>query len=153
MKIKKLLLIICFSMSFGAYAQSEKTIYIVSDSVEVRLKKQIDKSRRNNPGISFSCMLGRGSDDLFSISLLKNQENSGDSFVKGLVKSTNRYLLIEKEKIPLIFDYDFKFGSSDVERIGHFGEREGNIKRSSLLHHEYTIFFDSQGDVRRTSEF
>ena len=153
MKIKKLLLIICFSISFGAYAQSEKTIYIVSDSVEVRLKKQIDKIRQNNPGVSFSCMLVRRSDNLFSISLFKNEENSGNSLLNKLVKNTNRYLLIEKEKTPLIFDYDFKFGSSDVEHVGYFGERDGNIKRSSLLHHGYTIFFDSQGDVRRISEY
>lgn len=153
MKIKKLSLVICFSISLGTYAQSEKTIYIVSDSVEVRLKRQIDKNRQNNPGISFFCMLGRESDSSFSISLLKNEENSENSFVKELVKNTNRYLLIEKEKLPLIFDYDFKFSSPDVAHIGHFGKREGNIKRSRLLFHGYTIFFDSYGEVRRTSKY
>ncbi|PYF75077.1 hypothetical protein B0O44_103524 [Pedobacter nutrimenti] len=148
-----MLLVLCFFISLRANAQSEKIVYILSDSVEIELKKQIDKSRQNNPDISFSCMLWTKSDGLYCVSLFKNEENSGNDFVKVLVRNTNRYLLIEKDKLPLIFDYDFKFSSSDLKHIGDFGEREGNIKRSEFLFHGYTIFFDSQGKVIKTSNY
>jgi len=151
--MKTILVSILLLLSVGAYAQSEKIVYILYDSVEVALKKQIDKIRQNNPRASFSCLLWRESDSLSSISLLKNEESSGNSIVKKLIISSNRYLLIDKEKLPLIFDYDFKFSSSDLEHIGSFGKREGNIRRSEFLFHGYTLSFNSRGEVIRITNY
>lgn len=153
MKIKNIFLVLCFLISLSAGAQSEKIVYILSDSVEIELKNQIDKYRLNNPNISFYCMLWSKSENLRCVSLFKNEDNSGDSFVKSLIKNTNRCLLIEKDNLPLIFDYDFKFSSPDLKHIGHFGEREGAIKRSAVLFHGYTIFFDLQGNVIKTADY
>jgi hypothetical protein len=145
--MKAILVSILLLVSIGAYAQSEKIVYILYDSVEVTLKRQIDKIRKNNPRASFSCLLWRESDTLSSISLLKNEESSGNSVVKKLIAGSNRCLLVDKEKLPLIFDYDFKFSSSDLEHISSFGKREGNIRRSEFLFHGYTLSFNSRGEI------
>lgn len=76
--MKAILVSILLLLSVSAYAQSEKIVYILPDSVEVTLKKQIDKIRQSNPRASFSCLLWRESNSLSSISLLKNEEISGN---------------------------------------------------------------------------
>lgn len=151
--MKVILVSILLSVGVSAYAQSEKIVYILYDSVEVTLKRQIDKIRKKNPNASFSCLLWRESDSLSSISLLKNEESSGNSIVKKLIIGSNRCLLVDKEKLPLIFDYDFKFSSSDLEHMGSFGKREGNIRRSELLFHGYTLTFNSRGEIIRITDY
>jgi hypothetical protein len=120
--------------------------------VEVALKNQIDKVRKKDSKIGFSCFLWHGSDSLTYISLMRNEEGSGSEFVNKLIMNSNRYLLIDKEKLPLIFDYDFKFSSPDLEHIGSFGERELNIVRSNLPFHSYTLSFNLHGKVVRITE-
>jgi hypothetical protein len=57
--------------------------------------------------------------------------------------STNRYCLINQRKVPLIFDYDFKFSASDLDKIGCIGGRDENVLRTVLLLDGYSITFNS----------
>lgn len=150
--MKKILLIAFFFASFGAYAQSDKIVYILSDSVEKIIKNKMDKVREKDVRTSFSCMLFRDRDDVYGLSLFVGDANLKDDFVGSLLRKTVRVVLIDKEKLPLITDYDLKFSSPNLERIGEFGKREGAVSRSKLLFHGYTVFFNSQGEVVKTSE-
>jgi hypothetical protein len=151
--MKNILLIICLFVSLHAYSQSDKIVYILSDSVEVSVKNQITKVRKKNVGASFSCMLFENKDNTYGISLFVNDGKSKDDFIKSLLEKTNRVLLVDKEEIPLITDYDVKFSSPNLKRIGELGKREGNISRSQLLFHGYTVFFNSRGEIIRVSDY
>jgi hypothetical protein len=153
MEMKNILLIICLFVSFNAYSQSDKIVYILSDSVEVSIKNRITIIRKKHTKVFFSCMLFNDKDDTHGISLFVNDGKSSDDFINILLKKTNRVLLVDKEELPLITDYDVKYSSPNLKRIGEFGKREGNISRSKLLFHGYTVFFNSRGEIIRVSDY
>lgn len=86
------------------------------------------------------------------MSLIKNEERSTNEHLKWLIANSNRYLLIDKEELPMSFDYDFMFSTSDLEHIGNIGKGEGEIRRSELLFHGYKIFFNSVGKIVRIAD-
>lgn len=63
-----------------------------------------------------------------------------DKHFNNIVKRSNRYALINGEKIPLIFEDDFKFG---VFR------RDGpeTVVREYRIFHSYEIIFNNEGDI------
>lgn len=152
-EMKNTLLMICLFVSLNAYSQSDKIVYILPDSVEVSIKNRITIIRKKHTEASFSCMLFNNKNDTYGISLFVNDGKSGDDFINALLKKTNRVLLVDKEELPLITDYDVKFSSPNLKHIGELGKREGNISRSQLLFHGYTVFFNSRGKIIRVSDY
>jgi hypothetical protein len=64
-------------------------------------------------------------------------------------KNTNRFLVVGYRKIPLFFDYDELFATSDNNNIGAFRRGEGFIRRLSILLESdcYSIVFDENGKI------
>jgi hypothetical protein len=60
--------------------------------------------------------------------------------------NTNRFILINDEKYPLILDYDSMFGTSKPNEVGEFGKRDdGFVWRSLFIYEGYNITFNKTG--------
>jgi hypothetical protein len=89
------------------------------------LTKSVSKNEHNNHQLFIASYVGEQPD-----------------FVKSILNSTNRFYTYERKRIPIFFDYDFKF-------IG-YGSENGVIKRKTLTGTLYFIEFTSTGKVIRT---
>lgn len=58
----------------------------------------------------------------------------------SLIKNSNRYVMIKKEKVPLIFKMDTDFLSKGI------GVR-GGIIRTAVMYHGFTIHFNYSGEI------
>ncbi len=150
--MKKILFLVCCLISAISYGQSDKIVYILPDKIEKAIKEKMDKVREKDSKASFSCMLFKDKEDTYGISLFIKDAAAENDFVEGLLKKSSRVILIDKEKLALIFDYDLKFSSPNLEKIGEFGKREGYVSRSRLLFHGYTMFFDKHGEITKISQ-
>ncbi|NHA06453.1 hypothetical protein G7092_21775 [Mucilaginibacter sp. HC2] len=150
--MKKSILIIFLLVGFRGNAQSSKILYIIPDSVEVSIENQIIKlSPDRNAFIFF--LLTKNNEGIYSLSLFYDKRMQKDKLMNKALKLTNRVLLIDEVKYPLILDYDFAFGTPKENQTGTFGNREGNIVRSNVLFHGYTIFFNKLGKIIKVSDF
>lgn len=58
---------------------------------------------------------------------------------------SNRYVVVNNKKIPLVFDYDLIWSTKKTENIGSFGKRDGEILRTKIIYDGYNITFDRYG--------
>lgn len=137
--MKKFLFIFLFFIcNFLSAKEKDSILYVLCDSVECKLAKEILNYPENNNFIIvfvFSNIID-DSKQLYRISITELKKTDR-------LLSTNRYCLINQRKIPLIFDYDFKFSASDLGKIGCFGSRDENVLRTILLLDGYSITFNS----------
>lgn len=126
------------------YAQSQRILYFLPDSVEVRIDNYME-SKKNFKCNSIYFLLKKDS-SIYNITIIPLVPDS-DSNILHWVSVTNRYILINQTYYPLLFDYDFSFSTPDSVHVGEFGHREGNIKKLHLIAHRYTIFFKMNGSI------
>lgn len=143
--MKKNILIIIFILlyySTNTYSQNKDSIiYIFPDKVEQKLYEQIKKKSISDCSY-FEFYLQAISKDTFRITY---------SYSKGIpisywAKNTNRFILINEHKYPLIFDYDTRFSTSEPNKIGKYGHREGTIMRHLIIYEGYNITFRENGE-------
>jgi hypothetical protein len=60
---------------------------------------------------------------------------------------TNRFVLINKTKYPVTFDYDEIFSTVDPHNTGEFSKREGYIKKGITIFEGYSLTFDRRGNI------
>jgi hypothetical protein len=149
--MKKYLIIVFWLLSIKVYSQS-KVVYIIPDSVEVAIKKQISKLKHNSADAFIYFLLEKNKGGIYSLSLFRDPARQGGLMDK-ILKLTNRVLLIDEDKYPLMFDYDFTFSTPKETKIGSIGNREGNVVRSTALFHGYTIFFNTSGKIIKVSDY
>lgn len=147
------LILVLFLIVAGidGYAQS-KVVYIIPDNVESAIEKQIILLH-NEPRKEFIYfILAKDDVNSYRLSLVHNPSKVKKGLEGKALKSTNRVLLINQTKYPLVFDYDFAFGTPKEDQVGTFGKREGNVMRSAMLFHGYTIYFNRSGVIHGVSE-
>lgn len=141
-KTKKILLICMALCAMHAKILSQEVdsiIYILPDRIEVKLDSIVTERKKYDEPIFF--MLKRVGENEFKIipGSYRKDENS-NSF-------TNRFVLINKTKYPVTFDYDEFFGTLDTYNIGEFGRREGFIKKRVTIFEGYSLTFDRRGNI------
>jgi hypothetical protein len=151
--MKKIAFIIFLSLGFKGYSQSSDIVYIIPDNVEVALERQITYLKVDTTKTLVYFLLEKDDEGIYSLSLFHDIINQQEGLTGKILKLTNRVLLINKNKYPLILDYDFTFGTPKVDQIATFGSREGNIVRSVILFHGYTIYFNKLGKIIKTSNY
>jgi hypothetical protein len=151
--MKKIAFILFLSLGLKGYSQSSNVVYIIPDSVEVAIERQITYLKVDTTKTLVYFLLEKDDEGIYSLSLFLDIMKQQKELAGKLLKPTNRVLLINKNKYPLMFDYDFRFGTPKEDQIGTFGRREGNVLRSVLLFHGYTIYFNKLGKIIKTSNY
>lgn len=141
--MKILSLTVLLLIGFSLHAQEKANIYFIfPDSVEVIANCYIEKQKIKNPNTKYFCFLRHDSLSIYSLTILTFKKNEATAVARW-VGSSNRYVVINKEKLPLLIDYDFRFGTSDPGKIGKYGKRDGNLKKMNLIAHAFTVIFDN----------
>jgi hypothetical protein len=138
-------------MGIKGYSQSSKIVYIIPDSVEVAIEKQIVHLKVGSKNTLVYFLLEKDNEGTYSLSLFCDEKKQREGLAGKISKLTNRVILINKNKYPLMLDYDFIFGTPKEKQVGSFGSREGNIVRSTVLFHGYTIYFNKRGKIIKIS--
>lgn len=135
---------ILITMIFNTHVYSQvkdSIIYILPDRVETKLYEMIQEQNYTK-NRKFEFHLTTLNKDTFSITCAKYDEQP---FHQG-ANSTNRFILVNNNKYPATFDYDYIFGTPTPSEIGEFRHREGYIRRNFLLSEGYSIIFDKTGN-------
>ena len=142
------ILAVVFLQAMTSVAQKNNQIrYILPDDVEVFLDSCIKKSE--SKGTQFYFLLKK--DTTYNITIGRYSKKEKKNILKW-IKQSNRNVVVNEKAYPLIVDYDLKFAAID-DNIGKFGDREGNVKRASLLLHGVTVFFTADGNIIRTENW
>jgi len=135
-----LLLVIAYSIS--VYSQEKDSItYVFPDNVEMKLYERI-KEIPSFDSYNFEFYLQSIEKDTFRLSF---------TYYSGLIdnfwaKNTNRFILINDKKYPLILDYDSMFSTKNSKEVGEFGKRDdGFVLRSLFIYKGYNIKFTKTG--------
>jgi len=142
MKRNFILFILFISLySANIFSQvKDSIIYILPDRVEQKLYEQV-KNIDPDGNFNFEFYLESKDKGKFRITFTyKDQLNN------YWTNNTNRFVLINKKKYPLIFDYDSLFSTSKPKELGEYGHREGSILRSLFIYEGYNLTFDKTGE-------
>jgi hypothetical protein len=119
----------------------DSIIYILPDRVELKLNEYIEKYDNKGKNVHFCFYLENKGNDTFKICIYEIY-NSNPGFLE---KRTTRFILINLEKYPVIFDYDTYFSTNKTNDMGEIGNREGKVLRSYPIFDGYSITFDKVG--------
>lgn len=115
---------------FKATAQ-EKLYYVFSDSVEMALYQSI-QCMDSDKEICLYITTSSKVDNNISMYLLELKDDNCDLAI--FARQTNRYAIICSKDIPIVFDIDFRWGTTtSKDYLGNCGNREGLYKRSILI--------------------
>lgn len=126
---KLILLILGIAFNFCALNAKKPIMYVVSDSIEICIGNYLKEIPSQNR-IGFYIYTENNQILLSLISIPSNSH----SIIKEYIDRSNRVILINKNTYPLLFDYDFDFGTkTPIENIGDYGNRDGSYLRARLL--------------------
>lgn len=143
---KVMICIIVMFLSTIVNAQDNNGVirYILFDKVEVKVDSIIRNLEKSKFRLHYYCLLTRDFDK-YNLAICNYQDKDIKS-VPQIVFLTNRYLVINKRLIPIIFDYDLSFTTPRKDN-SLFGKRDGNIIRVSFTTEAPNIYFDSNGNI------
>lgn len=139
---KKLLLVftILLFSRFLSFALEDKIVYVLSsDSLEYEVINEINVIKDvgkldQKEGKGLAVYIFRYKNQLCIDILPYTTDHSSRDFVSFFANRTNRYFLAGDNLYPLIFDYDFEFGTtSPINSVGETGNRDGLLKRCCLI--------------------
>ena len=127
-----------------SYGQNKNDlIYLLPDSVEIMVNNYMHKFIHGN---NFYCIL-KESNRTYELSVCSYKEEEKANIPK-YVLLTNHKVLIGEMLIPIILDYDLKFGTvNNLSELGSIGNREGYYKRQTIISHSPSIFFTDEGKI------
>jgi hypothetical protein len=145
--MKTVFVIIAIVLMNNVYSQENKEIlYILPDNVETALNKHIEHIiKKKELDVYFT--LNRMSKDKYKIDVTFYSPKK-EKQLTYWIRVTNRYVVINKEKYPLLLDYDYNFSTKKPHCIGKYGEREGNIQRTIVIHEGYSVLFNKFGIIK-----
>lgn len=138
----------CLMFIGGGYAQSKRITYILPDSVEMRINRQIASFFRDNSVEDIFFLLKKDTLGFLSLTAIP-YKLTDTSDVARWVGISNRYALVGEKYYRLLFDYDFSIGTPTPNDVGEYGHREGNVRRLHLIAHRYTIYFKMDGVISK----
>lgn len=139
---KNIFILVFIYCTIQLYSQGrDSIIYIFSDKIEQKLYEKIEEN--NSRGyFEFEFYLRTEGENRFRLTYTHAKSLSDNYWIVN----TNRFILINKSKYPLYFDYDSMFSTSKPNEIGEYGHREGTIMKSIPIYDGYSIVFDKNGE-------
>lgn len=135
-----ILLFLILPCSYIIGQNQDSIVYIVPDSVEIMLNKEIQSRKSYRKDIDCGLYLSKGSNGMFTLHLIEYNDFNFH------LKNSNRYLLVDSTKYPLLFDYDIEFASYGKREIREMGSRfDGVIPKNYYIIEGYSISFDLFG--------
>lgn len=138
-RIVAIYIVICVIYIKSIAQEKDSIIYILPDKIEVKLDSLIAEGKEYDESISFR-LIRMGEDEFMIIPGSYRKEDVFSSF-------TNRFVLINKTKYPVTFDYDEIFSTVDPHNTGEFSKREGYIKKGITIFEGYSLTFDRRGNI------
>jgi hypothetical protein len=120
-----------------ANAQSADILYYLPDSVEIKVNEYTAKQKM---GTKFYCMLRFVGADTFNISVCQYNEKD-KKYLERWIFVSNRKVIVNKFKYPLVLDYDYKFSTINSSRVGVYGDRADKIVRIFPITHCFNLTF------------
>ncbi len=112
--------------------------YFFTEEVTKSIGTYIDSHHEQNDPNDFYLVLYHKEDYSFKLNIsLKGDLDKGEK--AKILKLTNRYVLIDNTRVPIILEEDFSFGV--------FGKDDLGIKRWHLISEGYSITIDSRGRI------
>lgn len=142
--MKKSIAILVYTLFFlSAKSQDKKNIiYILPDSVEVTIDNYIHKFASLDTAVKYFGILSYKKDSDCIEILIQSYSTKSKDLIADWTTSSNRVIIVDKNELPVLFDYDFCFGLSDRKNIGKIGQREGVASRIfHIPHHYLSIIF------------
>jgi hypothetical protein len=126
--------------NISAFPQErDSIIYIFPDKIEMKLYERM-KDISTSDTCSFHFYLTTVEKNMFRIFVCHLCRNN------YWVNNTNRFVLINNKKYPLVLEYDSIFSTHRHREVGEFGKRDdGFIFRTLLIYKGYNITFDKTG--------
>lgn len=144
---KFLFFVLLLGMTSNARSQnSEKILYMLPDDVEIQVNDYVTRMN-NQKKYLFYFVLNKKPDATYRLNSV-HYVNKRKKDIIYWVKSTNRYLVVNKKIFPLLLDYDYVFSTRKPSKIGNFGEREGQILKTMPIHEGFFIDFDKNGIIK-----
>jgi hypothetical protein len=140
---------ILFTITCAGQSRGEKILYVFSDAVEARLDSSLSAWQKPKDLLFFLYL--REDSSIYSVAIGDHPKKAYKSLYR-LVKRTNRFAVVNKRLVPLIFDYDYLF-SSPSDDISSFGHRDEQIVRSALLMHGPIIYFNARGNLLNSKNY
>jgi hypothetical protein len=147
-KAAKLFFLVFIISSFPILINAQvkdSILYVLSDEVEMSAFEYMNKIDKVG-NFKFDAILKKRTvDDNYALCISYMEV---DREYYYYAKTTNRFLVVGDRRIPLFFDYDELFATSDNNDIGVFKSREGYVRRQSILFdYCFTIVFDRKGKI------
>jgi hypothetical protein len=131
--------------SFCNSQTKDEIVYILPDSVEIIINNYVKACKEKN--IDNFYLILEKKEMNYEITIASYNESEKNNISKYVLKS-KRKAIICNELIPIVFDYDFKFGTTTpFKELGAIGSREGYYKRQALIRHSPSILFDEYGKI------
>lgn len=115
-----------------------KLEYFFTDEVTKSIEKYIDSYHEQNGSNDFFLILYHRTDNVFELNVSIKGEVDKEK-KERLLNLTNRYVMIDENKLPLILEEDFKFGV--------YGRDDVGIKRWFLISEGFSITIDGRGRI------
>lgn len=124
----------------------EKILYMLPDDVEVQASNYIKRVSKQQEYL-FYFVLNKKPDTTYRLDIVHYKAESSESIIYW-VKSTNRHIVVNQERYPLLLDYDYVFSTKQPSSIGNYGEREGQILKTMPIHEGFYIDFNKDGIIK-----
>lgn len=129
--------ILCISLKAQT---SDSILYIFPDIVERRLDHYISSHTNEDSNLFF--VLENAGDNKYRI-FISTYTNS--DYWENVSK---RYGVVNQNRYPLLFDYDYIFSTPKPSQIGAFGGRDDQILKYRVILDGYSITFDYNGYMK-----
>lgn len=145
--MKIVFVIIAIVLMNNVYSQEHKEIlYILPDNVETTLNKYLERTiKKQESHVYF--VLNRMSKDKYKINVAFYSPENEKQLIYW-IRVTNRYVVVNKDKYPLLLDYDYEFSTKKPHCIGKYGEREGGILKTMPIYEGYSVLFNKDGIIK-----
>lgn len=137
------IILTCLILSgFAHPVNEERILYVFPDDVETAIDRYME-SLSDSEELRFVLTLYKKTDGTYEIFVNSHDADNGGSLYWERV--TNRYAVINNRECPLLFDYDYDFGTSRPSEIGTSGERAGQVPRVISVNDGFHLTFSKQG--------
>ncbi|WP_346319393.1 hypothetical protein [Chitinophaga sp. YIM B06452] len=131
-------------LQLSVQAQNRRMVLSVPDSVGMKVQEHIIGILTTTDKKDFYCLLEADTGQTFRLTVFAFDP---DCPPNPWVDLAHGVLLVNDRQIPLLFDYDFWFGTFLKEPPSDYGRQEQPIFKVLSLTDSYIIYFKKEGNI------
>jgi hypothetical protein len=126
-------------------SKSQEILYVFPDSVEKAINSYITKRPSDDKNTQYYVTLYKDQD--VYTAYISPYPKSFNQNTSKWIEASNRRVLINNARLPILFEVDYTFGTPDEVSTGFYGSRDGKIKRVAVIQEGYSIKFNKKGAI------